>query len=79
MKKIQILGPGCPNCRKLAEVAESVATDLGLEYELEKVTDIGRMIDFGVLAPPALVLDGKVLVSGRVPSPSEIMTLLQED
>jgi small redox-active disulfide protein 2 len=79
MKKIQILGPGCPNCKKLAESTESVASELGMEYELEKVTDIDRMIGFGVLAPPALVLDGKVLVSGRVPSPAEIMTLLQED
>ena len=79
MKKIQILGPGCPNCKKLAEAAESVASELGLDYELEKVTDINRMIGFGVLAPPALVLDGKVLVSGRVPSPDEIKALLLED
>jgi len=79
MKKIQILGPGCPNCKKLAAATESIARELSLNYEIEKVTDIDRMIGLGVLAPPALVLDGKVLVSGRVPSLDEIKTLLQED
>ena len=79
MKKIQILGPGCPNCKKLAEVTGTVADELGLKYELEKVTDINRMIDFGVLAPPALVVNGKVLVSGRVPSQDEIKGMLKED
>jgi len=79
MKKIQILGPGCPNCRKLAEATESVAQEMKLDYELEKVTDINRIIGFGVLAPPALVLDGKVIVSGRVPSMDEIKVLLGEE
>jgi small redox-active disulfide protein 2 len=79
MKKIQILGPGCPNCRKLAEATENVAREMELNYELEKVTDINRIISFGVLAPPALVLDGRVLVSGRVPSLDEIRNMLGED
>jgi small redox-active disulfide protein 2 len=79
MKKIQILGPGCPNCRKLAETTESVARAMELSYELEEVTDINRIISLGVLAPPALVLDGKVLVSGRVPSSDEIRNMLGED
>jgi hypothetical protein len=52
---------------------------MNLDYELEKVTYINLMIGFGVLAPPALVLDGKVVVSGRVPSESEIKSLLEED
>ena len=50
MKKIQVLGPGCPNCRRLADLADDVARELGLEYELEKVTDITRITQFGVMA-----------------------------
>jgi small redox-active disulfide protein 2 len=77
MKKIQILGPGCPNCRRLAELTDRVAGELGLEYELEKVTDIVEITRFGVMATPALALDGNVLVSGRVPSETEIKSMLQ--
>ena len=77
MKKIQILGPGCPNCRKLAELTDKAAGELGIAYELEKVTDIMQITLFGILAPPGLVVDGKVLVSGRVPSEAEIKEMLQ--
>ena len=76
MKKIQILGPGCPNCRRLAELTERVARELGLDYELEKVTDILEITRFGVMATPGLAVDGKVLVSGRVPSEAEIREML---
>jgi small redox-active disulfide protein 2 len=71
MKKIQILGSGCAKCRQLTAIAEQAARDLGLEYELEKVTDIRHYADFGVLFTPALVVDGTVKVSGRVPSLEE--------
>jgi small redox-active disulfide protein 2 len=77
MKKIQVLGPGCPNCTRLADLTEKVAGELGLDYELEKVTDIIRITRFGVLATPGLAVDGKVLVSGRVPSEAEIRKMLQ--
>ena len=76
MKKIQILGPGCPNCRRLAELTEKAAGELGLDYELEKVTDIMQITQFGVMATPGLAVDGKVLVSGRVPSEAEIKEML---
>jgi small redox-active disulfide protein 2 len=76
MKKIQILGPGCPNCKKLAEVANEAAKTLGIEYELEKVTDIQNIMTFGVMMLPALVVDGKVKVAGKVPSLEEMKTLL---
>jgi small redox-active disulfide protein 2 len=76
MKKIQILGPGCPNCRRLAEMTERVAGELGLDYELEKVTDILEITRFGVMATPGLAVDGKVLVSGRVPTEAEIREML---
>lgn len=72
MKKIQILGTGCPKCKKLAENVEAAAKALDLEYELEKVTDINAILSFGVVMPPALVIDGEVKVAGRVPPVEEI-------
>ena len=77
MKKIQVLGPGCPNCKRLADLTDRVAGELGLDYELEKVTDIMKITQFGVMATPGLAVDGKVLVSGRVPSEAEIKKMLQ--
>ncbi len=76
MKKIQILGTGCPKCKKLAENTEAAAQSLGLEYELEKVTDINEIMKFGVMMTPGLAVDGKVKVVGKVPSPDEIKTML---
>ena len=75
--KIEILGTGCPKCSKLAEVAEQAARELGLEYELVKVTDINRIIDFGVMVTPALAVDGEVKVAGKVPSVADVKKLLQ--
>ena len=76
MKKIQILGIGCPKCKKLAENAEAAAKELGIEYELEKVTDINEITKFGVMMTPALAVDDKVKVVGRVPDTEQIKTLL---
>ena len=76
MKKIQILGPGCPNCERLSDLTERVARQLDLEFELEKVTEITRITQFGIMATPGLVVDGKVVVSGRVPSEAELKKLL---
>jgi small redox-active disulfide protein 2 len=77
MKKIQVLGPGCPNCRRLADLTERVARELGIEFELEKITEITRITEFGVMATPGLAVDGEVLVSGRVPSEAEVKKLLE--
>lgn len=77
MKKIQILGTGCPKCKKLAENTEAAAKSLGIEYEIEKVTDINDIMKFGVLMTPALAVDGEVKFVGKVPSPDEIKGLLQ--
>ena len=74
--KIQILGSGCAKCRQLTAVAEQAANDMSIEYELEKVTDVRRYVDFGVMFTPALVVDGAVKVSGRVPSLDETKKLL---
>jgi len=76
MKKIQILGTGCPKCRKLAENAEAAAKELELEFEVEKVADINEMMKFGVMMTPALVVDGEVKAVGKVPSPDEIKQML---
>jgi len=76
MKKIQILGPGCPKCKKLAENAQIAAKELAIEYELEKVTDIDDIMGFGVMLTPALVIDGQVKAVGKAPSPDEIRQML---
>ena len=76
MKKIQILGTGCPKCRTLAETAENAARELGLEYTMEKVTDLTEISSFGVMFTPALVVDGVVRVSGKVPSLGDVKKLL---
>ena len=70
--KIQILGTGCPKCKALAESAETAAKEAGIEYEIEKVTEINEIMKFGVMMTPALVIDGNVKVVGKVPSPGEI-------
>lgn len=72
---IQILGTGCPKCKKLAETAEKAAMDSRLEYELEKVTDINKIMSFGVMMTPALVIDGEVKTVGKIPSVEEIKEL----
>lgn len=76
MKKIQVLGTGCPKCKKLAENAEAAAKELGIDYTLEKVTQINDIMKMGVMVTPALAVDGTVKIVGKVPSPAEIKTLL---
>jgi len=75
VKKIQILGTGCPNCEKLAANAEVAATEVG-GYEIEKVTDVKEIMQFGVMLTPALAVDGKVKTAGKVLSSEEIRALL---
>ena len=76
MKKIQILGVGCPKCTKLAENAEAAAKALGIECSIEKVTKLEDIVAFGVMFTPALVVDGVVKVSGKVPSVEDVKRLL---
>ena len=77
MKTLQILGTGCPKCQKLTENTEAAAKELGLQYELEKVTDIDAIMNFDVMMTPALAVDGVVKVAGKVPSLAEVKELLQ--
>jgi small redox-active disulfide protein 2 len=76
VKRIQILGTGCPKCKKLAENTETAAKALGVEYSIEKVTDINEIMKFGVMITPALAVDGQVKVVGKVPAPDEIKKML---
>lgn len=76
MKTLQILGTGCPKCKKLAENTEAAARRLGIPYRVEKITDIGKIMTFGVMMTPALAVDGAVKVAGKVPSPEEIERIL---
>jgi small redox-active disulfide protein 2 len=77
MVKIQILGPGCPKCKQLAEQAEAAAKALGIEFELTKVSDLKDIMAFGVMSTPALVVNGTVKVVGKVPSVEDIKKFLQ--
>ena len=74
--KLQILGTGCPKCKKLAENTEAAAKALGVEYTIEKVTDINEIMKFGVMMTPALAVDGQVKVVGKVPAPEAIKGML---
>jgi small redox-active disulfide protein 2 len=74
--KLQILGTGCAKCNALTQATEQAAKALGLPYELEKVTDLKQIMSFGVMMTPALVVDGKVKLSGKVPSVDDLKKLL---
>jgi len=76
MKKLQILGTGCAKCNALTEAVKAAANDLGIEYEVEKVTDIKNIMAFGVMMTPALAVDGAVKSAGKVPSQAELKALL---
>jgi small redox-active disulfide protein 2 len=77
MTRIQVLGPGCTKCQVLYEHARAAADELGIAYEIEKVTDIDAIVSHGVMTTPALVVDGQVRVAGRVPSAEQIKGLLR--
>ena len=77
MKKIQILGTACAKCQKLADNTKQAADNLGLDYEMEKVSDINEIMSFGIMSTPGLAVDGKVLLTGKVPSPGDIEKLLK--
>lgn len=73
---IKVLGSGCANCHTLEERATQAVDSLGLEAVIEKVTDFGDIASYGVMSTPALVVDERVVLSGRVPTVSELETLL---
>jgi small redox-active disulfide protein 2 len=76
MKKVQILGTGCPKCKRLFEVVQQAVKDLGIEAEVTKVEDINEIMKFNVMMTPALAVDGEVKVTGRIPKPDELRTMI---
>jgi small redox-active disulfide protein 2 len=77
MKSIKVLGMGCAKCVKLAETAKEAAEAMGVEYTLEKVTDIKAIMGYGVMVTPALVVDEKVIFAGKLPTVDEIKKALE--
>jgi small redox-active disulfide protein 2 len=73
---VKILGPGCNNCKNLERATREALDQLGLDATVEKVEDYPSIMGYGIMATPGLVVDDKVLVSGRVPKPAEIQQLL---
>ena len=77
MRQIKVLGPGCRRCEQLAASTKEAADQLGIDYALEKVTDIAKLADYGVMMTPALVVDGEVKSQGKVLSLDEIKAILE--
>lgn len=74
---IKVLGPGCKNCITLDRIAHEVIAEMGIEATFEKVEDYAAIASFGVMSTPALVVDGKVILSGRVPTPRHLKEILE--
>ena len=73
MKKIEVLGSGCPKCHKLESMVKSAVAKHGLNAEVTHVYDLNRIVDYGVLVTPALVVDGKLKISGKLPGEKELL------
>jgi len=76
--KIEILGTGCPKCKKLNELTKEVIQELDISAEIKKITNINDIIDYGVMVTPALVVDGNVKVAGKIPSKQDITEWIKE-
>ncbi|MCX6773909.1 MAG: thioredoxin family protein [Candidatus Micrarchaeota archaeon] len=70
--KIEILGTGCPKCKTLEANARSAIAELGIKADIAKITDIGKIVEYGVMSTPAIVINGEVKASGRIPEVDEI-------
>jgi small redox-active disulfide protein 2 len=78
MLVIKVLGSGCPNCKKVEETARRAASSLGMEAEFEKVTDYARIAAYPILSTPGLVVNERLVCSGRIPQEAEVMTWLTD-
>ena len=74
--KIQVMGPGCAKCNEVADNVATAATELGVDYQLEKISDFNEMMKFGVMMTPALAIEGEVKCVGKVPTVEEIKAML---
>ena len=78
MLEIKVLGPGCANCKQLEQIAQKVIDNLAVEANIEKITQIHEIIELGVMATPGLIVNDKVVSSGRIPTPAEVTTWLAD-
>ncbi len=78
MNKIEILGTGCAKCNKLEELAKKAADEIGIEYDLVKVKEIDKIMGYGVMVTPALVVNGVVKVAGKIPSIDDLKKMIGE-
>jgi small redox-active disulfide protein 2 len=78
MKTIEVLGPGCNNCKRLEANAREAVAIAGVEAEVVKVTDYAQIMSYGIMSPPGLVIDGQVVSYGRVPTAGDIAAWLAE-
>jgi small redox-active disulfide protein 2 len=76
--EIKVLGPGCANCERLAETVKQAVSELGIDAEVTKVTDFAEMASYGMLASPGLVINEKLVSSGRIPSTEDIKALIEK-
>lgn len=76
MLTIKVLGPGCANCKRVEQIAHKAVSDLAVEAEVIKVTDYNQIMDYNILSTPGLVINEKVVCSGRIPSQAEVTTWL---
>ena len=74
--EIKVLGTGCPKCKSLEKATREAVTELGIDAHIEKVEDIMKIMEYGVMHTPALIIDGKVAISGRVPNDKDLKNLL---
>lgn len=72
MLDVKVLGPGCANCKRVEQIARKEVAKLGVEATIEKVTDYGQIMGYGVMSTPGLVIDGQVMATGRIPSNQEV-------
>jgi len=77
MKKVEILGPGCPKCKFVEKRVKETIEELGIDVEVEEIADVGKIVERGVMATPAVVVDGSVKSEGRIPTREEIKKWLR--
>jgi len=77
--EIKVLGTGCPNCKMLEKSVRGIVTELNIDATIEKVEDIVKIMSYGIMRTPGLVIDGKVVLSGRVPSVKELKEILEKN
>lgn len=76
MKKIEVLGSGCPKCQKLESMVKEAVAKHGIDAEVSHIYDINKIVDYGVMVTPALVVDGKLKFSGKIPGEKELLAAI---